>query len=253
MALSALVFISGMIILMGLILTGMGLSYWYRDRILSASFTIPISDLMAGDIGVRGVVEVPEYGKLRTPVGKRKCVWYRTVVEKYRYRQGSDMHRREKVFEEMRGQEFKISDWTGTVRVRPQKAEMRLGNTIDRDIGGGGGSLDGFDRFCREEGIPFDRGFPPDIFHVKQEWIEPGMELKVIGGAQKGGRKTGPLNGGISPYVIGYGGPSRIFVISDAPEGEMSKAGRTLFILFTSIGGAIILLGSVILLGNILF
>jgi hypothetical protein len=250
MAVSAAVFISGMIIFIGLVLTGVGLSYWYRDRILVTSLTMPISELMAGDIGVRGVVEETDQKPLRTPIGRRKCVWYRTVVDRYRYRPGSDMHRRESVLKEERGHEFKVSDWTGTVRVRPQNAEKRLGNTIDRDVGGGGGRLEGFERFCRENGIPFEQGFPSDIFHVRQEWIEPGMELKIIGGAQKRGGRSGPLNGGLSPYIIGYGGPSQTFVISDAPEGNMSKGNRVLFLLFTTIGSSVLVLGSGILLFN---
>ncbi|MGA1847802.1 MAG: hypothetical protein ACMUHB_00550 [Thermoplasmatota archaeon] len=252
MAVSAAVFIGGMIVIIGLILTGMGLSYWYRERVLVTSFTLPVSELMAGDTGVRGVVEEPDLKPLRTPIGRRRCVWYRTLVQRYRYHHGSDMHRRENVFKEEKGQEFKVSDWTGTVRVRPQKAELRLGNTIDRDVGGGGGSLEGFDRFCRENGIPCNRGFPSDIFHVKQEWIEPRMELKIIGGAQKRGGGSGPLNGGLSPYIIGYGGPSGTFIISDAPEGEMSKSSRFLFLLFTIIGGSVLVLGSGILFTSIL-
>jgi hypothetical protein len=88
---------------------------------------------------------------------------------------------------------------------------------------------------------------------VKQEWIEPGMELKIIGGAQKKGVRSGPLNGGLSPYIIGYGGPSQTFIISDAPDGKMSKGNKTLFLLFTIIGGSVLVLGSGILFYNILF
>lgn len=249
--------VTGVIILVGVVLLSFGLYYFIRDKRLMSTPNTPIGKLRDGEVAVRGIVRSDPLTELRTPVGNYPCVWYHTRLDFYRNPHGppgySWLREFVKIYERTEGEEFVLSDKTGSVLIKLHDAKPVLSTKVERTITKGRWP-DGFTHFniVNRLGIDLDKRLD-NSYHFLQEYIPPGMDLKVKGVAHRPIGKRSIRSGPETEFIIERSSIlPESYLMTDTKEGRVTREGKFRFLTFSIVGGAITGFGILLMITSLL-
>lgn len=213
---AALLFIGGIVFVIGIILTLANLKNWKRRQRIIATPTSPIIQASGqGSVEVKGRVVPSEQGIVQTPFSGRHAVWTRITVQELRS-SGRSSHWHT-LLTEADGRVFMVDDGSGQMaRVMPAGANVILDKHSVASSGTFNDAQPHLEAFLASRGLKSTSwlGFNKSM-RYEEELIAPGDSLYALGPSR---REAGP------PVHDGYrmvAGSQLVLFTGMGPEGEL--------------------------------
>ncbi|MBN2459257.1 hypothetical protein JXB28_03145 [Candidatus Woesearchaeota archaeon] len=217
------------LVIIGIFLAGLGLGIslfakgmycLWKKHLIETITTSKIRSLAMGMVEVCGVVEAAKGNTLKSPLERKRCVYYEFLIEGYK--SSGESQRWHVIDRFTEGAYFFLKDSTGAVLVEPSGAEVDIKPSYSCLSGPCRIIPDAVKGYMARNDFPYkQRIYFSGELRFTESIIQPGDKLYILGYAGDNPFvKEASAKNSVEDIMIQGGGLGKVYFISDKPEKE---------------------------------